>query len=180
MSMRNWIEENKWFGAVLVLVALAAAGASVYWNFVRQPPPAGNAIVSHYFYDLGRNELIVLPATTPWPTVLPSGAEAVRARVFACGSCDKAEDRFIGYLERMPDDTLALVRELQEKEQRKTLDEKESRRLKVLLSEAAPLIRGPEGGPWIPFESDEARDIINAYTNKCPPDKRPPRMCLPK
>ena len=90
-------------GSVLfasIVVALGTVGSA--------PAEEGaEAARSAFYYDLNAGELFVAPEQ-PAPIPAPSGPTAdgapagVHARVFACGDCRVAENRFIGYLATRP------------------------------------------------------------------------------
>jgi hypothetical protein len=56
-----------------------------------------------FWYDTGTKQLYSGYNDEVPPMLAPSGAKGVLAAVFTKGSCDKASDRYIGYLEKYAD-----------------------------------------------------------------------------
>lgn len=92
MTLREMLKTRAAKGGAVILVLLAVWAALRLW--VPRPAPFAGL----WYYDLTTGERMVLDVPSAQsPTVLPSGNQAVLARVFACGAC--GPDAFIGYLE---------------------------------------------------------------------------------
>ena len=124
-----------------------------------KPATSPPRIAQAWFYDLNTGDLFLAPADSEDPIRTTSGdfeghPAGVRAMVFSCGSCNKADERFVGWLE-MPDPGLSA----------RQIDVAES-----LPGEDAPsglLIRSEKGDQWYPFESVEAAAIMQAAQSVC-------------
>jgi hypothetical protein len=84
---------------VVVLIALSV------WITSRQ-----GRVVGPTYYDVQTGELFPYRGEELPPITAPSGGEGVIAHVFACGSCDDEDARFIGYLEKYTDEGKAQVK----------------------------------------------------------------------
>jgi hypothetical protein len=101
MSIRNLFQGKPVAGVVVVVVLVAAS----VWIASRQ-----KRVIGPTYYDLQTGELFEYTGEELPPVVAPSGGEGVVAHVFACGSCDDEQARFIGYLEKYTDEGKAQVR----------------------------------------------------------------------
>ncbi len=104
MSIRNLLQGKPVVGIVVVIVLVAVS----VWITSRQ-----QRVVGPTYYDLQSGELFAYNGDDMPPVTAPSGGEGV-AHVFACGSCDDQDARFIGYLEKYTDEGKAQARRIAE------------------------------------------------------------------
>jgi hypothetical protein len=87
-----------WGGGLSVIAILTI----IYWQFgvqIRQSFGPPESPPSTWFYELDSGVLFTAPDIRPDLTLSPSGKHAVRAMVFSCGDCARADQRFTGWLE---------------------------------------------------------------------------------
>lgn len=80
-------------GAAVIVLAIAAV------IFTSGGRPADRAAAAMYFINLDTDELVAAPGSVS-PIALPSGAQGVRAVVYACGSCADETKRTVAYVEK--------------------------------------------------------------------------------
>ena len=98
----------------------------------------------------------------------PSGGEAVRAWIFANGSCDNHADRFIGYLEKFTPE----ARKELESMQGQPIDPA----VMVRISEKGRLIKLVDDEDWVLAGSEEGQAILREFDV---PPGTDPKPCLP-
>ena len=138
--------------AIVLVVAVIWIAKSVF-NIGTTPTPGQT-----FWYDTGSNKLYGVAGNEEPPMPAPSGSEGVRAVVFAKGSCDKASDRYIGYLEKH--------------------DDPEAAKAAPTAMEKAQFmakrdVRLEKGTTWVKADSDEGWEILEQYS---PPNT--PQRCM--
>jgi hypothetical protein len=103
--MGNWLAKNPAIVGLVTVLLIVVAGAMAYRTFAGGRNYATGREV--WFYDLQSGELFGGAPNAHPPIAAPSDRDAtdgarhgVRAFVYACGSCDVAENRSIVYVER--------------------------------------------------------------------------------
>lgn len=138
---------------LVIVLALVLLGVT-WWRILSgdaMPENGGRA----YFYDMDTGKLYVDSAMKNPPTKAPSGGEGVIAHVFTCADPADESKRFIGFLEKYTP------------EYQKTRDQGQA----MLPSMAArhQLIRAPEGGDWVPLDSEGGQRILAALAARRKP-----------
>lgn len=89
------LDRSQWvrLGAAIAILALAAG------ILLSRSAGSRRAPAQTWFLDLQADTLIASDSLTS-PVTLPSGAQAVRAHVYSCGSCDDPDQRMIVYVEK--------------------------------------------------------------------------------
>ena len=127
------------------LIVLCAAAGSIAMQLTPDRPRQVDA----YYYDLNTQELFVAPMRSGSPIKAPSdtgGEESgVLAFVFACGDCTNPANRFIGMLQRVETGVLAEAPDI-----------------------GVPMIRRPDDEQWFEESSNEAAELFNDITERCP------------
>lgn len=139
-------------GVVIAVVCLVLAGVVVL------RPGGASANHTHWVYDLETGDLIASADQGPFPITLDNGHQAVRAMVYACGSCEN--DHFVGMLERMP--------EASQQAQRQAAGPGAAPPVTEI---AVPI----EGKPlqWVVVGSPQSASISNYARSRCAGDDRP-------
>ena len=130
--------------AVIAVIVLIVAVVLIVKNMSGGGPKVQVGDV--FWYDTGDKKLYPAPQTELPPMTAPSGQEGVMAYVFTEGSCDNANERFIGFLEKHPD-----------KEAFKQAGGLEGR---IALLERR-LVRRPEDAEWIAAGTPEGQELTN-------------------
>lgn len=114
------------------------------------------------WYDIDKKQLYGAPGQDTPPMKAPSGGEGVKARVYANGSCDNKDDRFIGYLEKFSEATKAELRGM-----KSPIDHAEMAR----IANEGKMVKRPEDADWVEGNSDAGLEIQADY--KGPPNVDP-------
>ena len=153
--------------AIVAGVVLVAAVVGIFaWGGGGEPDRVDNAQV--YLYDLDSGELSGgsldrVPGVQEEPT-------RVWARVFTCGK-DTADERFVGYLERFGGELKSLIQRSQSR------DQAFSHIARYQGPAADHQVRAPDGGPWVPANSEAGQRIVRQARARCSP--RPAKPCFP-
>ncbi|GIW78286.1 MAG: hypothetical protein KatS3mg105_0093 [Gemmatales bacterium] len=146
MSLRESINENPVLGLGIALVLLAVAAAGYFLIKPDTSERDKEYEPLSYYYDQNKKELFVAPSGREVPFETDSGSyqgepAAVRAHVFACGSCADESKRFIGWLSKPAPPGQA--------------------------GGAEEWIRLPDQNKWYPSNSPEAQRIFNQVRQRC-------------
>jgi hypothetical protein len=166
---------NNHTALVAVVAVVATAGAIAFLVFRGRSGTTPNPEI--YFYDLTAKQPNPLdrlftarmseipPISPPSGGTLPDGSPAgVRAMVFACGSCDDASARYIGYLITTP---------------AKARGQPAAPGLPTApMGPTGQLIRSLQSEAWVPLTSGEGFAIMEASRTRCGGDQTPVD-CLP-
>ena len=183
-KVRGAIRRSASFAVVVgVLAGLVILGTGAYIMAWFTPPPVPQAIV--YFYDLNTQAVFVGDMSNIPPFFAPSQKwtssakpMGVRAAVFSCGGCARAEDRFVGYVEAYtPDARAALIERMKGPGINEDLGP-DARRNDP--SVAGLVVSLPDGGRWVSTRDDEAGAavIMGAPQARCGEGK-PMARCFP-
>lgn len=102
-----------------IMIAIAVVAVMIAAAVPLILPASGNVQQpdGQWFYDVGTGELFDVQAGVLSPTAAPSGATledgrpgGVKAHVYACGSCDDADSRFVGYVTALTPEAAASPR----------------------------------------------------------------------
>ena len=80
------------------IVASVVTLLCVVWLFFYYTRPPEFPPYESWYYDMGTNELYGAPGQGFPPKEAPSGAEGVKAKVYAVNDCSDPKDRFIAYI----------------------------------------------------------------------------------
>jgi hypothetical protein len=165
---------NKHTALATVIAVVLIVGAIVFFLLRDRSGATPNPGV--YYYDLGSTaanpldrlfparNLDIPPIDAPSGKTQPDGSPAgVRAMVFACGSCDDAAARYIGYLITTPG---------------KARGQQGPPGLPTgPMGPAGQVIRSPQSETWVPLTSGEGQAIMEAARTRCGSEQ--PVDCLP-
>lgn len=135
----------------IAVTALVVLGLLAWWT---NRPVKVQPLPQVYFFDLGTNTLYIQPPGTQAPAKAPSGQMGVMAAVFSCGSCDDAQNRFVGYLVmNSPSYNQAL---------------EDGQEITAEISQAGTLYRELQGSTWFTRESPAGMQLIQNLQERCP------------
>src|SRR5690606_38723283 len=100
------------------------------------------------------------PMETPDGSTLPDGTPAgVLAHVFACGSCDDAEGRFVAFVERYPAEQKAALAN----------QAPSARTMKPQFTQVAAVPQGarPADLVWQPLTSEAGERVLKIASERC-------------
>jgi hypothetical protein len=150
---------------VAVTAALVLIGAVIFTirNLVGNDSPP---TTYSNWYNMKTDTLYGSDANDVAPVTLPSGAEAVKAAVFANGSCDDTKKRFIGYLSKFTAETKVKFEEAQQQ------DPIDPMRMKA-ISDEGQMIKRPDDADWVEGNSNAGFAILDEYNVPFNTDPKP-------
>lgn len=170
MSVRELIKGNPLLGVVVVVVLLGSAAAIMARRNGAPPAPA---FAQTWFYDLGTGELFAADNQHP-PIPAPSGAEGVRAMIYACGDCDPATWT-PAYLETLTPQAKVAMQQPDE-----TIEQNRAR--SAAMTTGRLIAAWPEKGQkpaWVSSNTPDAAAIVSRAANPCSDTSVQPQLCAP-
>lgn len=164
-----------------IVIAAAVVGVAVWLNVSRSAGRPSGPPDGQWFYDVSTGQLTVASRDAIPPIQTPTGGEAVRARVYGCGSCSQA-DRKVAVLEKYPP---KVVEELEsplpvdpESEQAAAhYARRDQLRIEALLIASPPAEPGGDIA-WTPQEGPGAAAVMEAAEAVC--GGAEVQICLPE
>ena len=134
--------------AVIAAIVMIIAVVFVIRHIVGSDAPPENL---SFWYDMTSKELYGAPGKLYPPMTAPSGGEGVKARVYTRSTCDKASDRYIGYLVRFTPEAIAAMKAL-----KPPIDPGEANRIAL----EGQYVKTPDDEDWYLAGTPEAREIM--------------------
>lgn len=162
-------------GAIVAVAAVIIAVASVFAT-TRSIIGPSRQPADLYYYDLNTGDLFTAPGGALQPIAAPSSdadnPSGVRAHVFACGSCDDASVRYVGYITKFNPDVVAKVLE-----RNGGVINAEFHQLLDLTADNT-LVRSTESDDdWRPIGSRTGIALVTAAQKRC--GNATPARCVP-
>ena len=156
---------------VVSLVCLVIIITNLFSDPPARPKRKRRKIEKIWYFDSGDEKLFAVDPKDPNnlpPIEGPSGKNAFRAYVFACGDCEDKSKQFIGYLEAYTPEARALQLEIDAKEAAGQEVEFTSALLDTI--DQGHIARVPGQEKWLSINSDEGDAMISAAASgsKCP------------
>ena len=174
-SVRQRLNESSTVMTLLAGLLLLGSVSFIIW-YVQ---PRRQAAAYAYWYDLNEEKLFVARGDQVPPIPAPSGDRigapagtpaGVRAFVFAHGDGSDPNDRFIGWLKTFTPATQSWMIGYFGYDQptdHEPIDEPDGK-----------LLRSPDGGPWVPTNSEQGRAILKQFRERCAGRRVTP--CVPE
>ena len=142
------------FGAAIVVALVGMSGGGEYKS---------RDVDRVWMKDLSSGELfdVATKEGIHPPIKSPSGNDAVKAHVFACGNCDDDSKRFIAYLEKYLPEAHKMFSE---------------GGYNLTILEKAHVVSEDGKDEWVPIGLPEGQAIVNLKNSKCGDDLTP---CFP-
>jgi hypothetical protein len=179
VNIREYLNNNSAVATIVAVVVLVLALGIIVWT--SRGPSTGP--IETYYFDMNTQRLVT---ATGEPTPFDTGSgdfnypaegagmhpAGVNAQIFSCTeSCDnveagmtadevKAAGAFIGYLQRQSPEA-AEVQKKYESGGQLTPDEEE------IMYTMGQLVAAPDGGQWVPAESEEGFRLTDVYSSNC-------------
>jgi len=115
-----------------------------------------------YFYDLSDQTLFADDNAYISPFTTPSGSEAVRAVVYACGDCSVETDRRVAYLSRYTEDARRRLEKAGNNVTAQLMDDVSLHGRQVALP-----AKSGDGPQWIDMSQPAAMRIVEYFRSTC-------------
>lgn len=162
MGIREALQRSPVISVAIVIVLLAIAVGALVTQIRSRRPGVVTFDRPLYYFDLGTSQLFTASSKQVPPIAGPSGKQAVRAVVFACGQCEQASQRRIAHLVKHTDDAKARLEAAQGRPTAQLLDEVSMTGTMVALV--------PETGEpaWFSMNTPQGMTIAENYLSRCP------------
>lgn len=163
MSMQETLQQNRTAVIIGTVIVIGLAWVFIGRNLLGGRPQSYQG--ARYYLDLGTGELFSNNSVEP-PITAPSGQSGVMARVYSCGSCEDAGQRFIAYLQQYSEDARAALKQPPE------------RRTPFAVQEGTMVSAYKEGSSpqWVSLASPAGVQIQDTPLSRC----ETARECFPQ
>jgi len=158
MQLREAINQNQNIVVIVAVVIIAVSGL-----FIAMRCDGGGGRTNYtnkaYYYDTVTEELFVDEGDQLAPITSPDGNPAVRAHIFACGSCDDDDARFVAFYAKYTDEAKQKIEQAQQGERG------DAYMYGMMEFEEGGLLHSFDGQNWWPADDDERSGELHSRLN---------------